>query len=903
MFDFQKKFSVPVLVFLFCVALLPQAATAQHASYWCADGRTGDNGTNCGENAWHEDACEKCKPHLIFRVKSWQKCVSNTTQSSDDGYFSYFITGYCNKDCLSYVEQPKYYDDPEKPGIQTQGDNAAKIKLPVVLAWKDVPGFGDNSSTRALCSGRDSDCNHSGPSPVSGNGYGPITYRIQIWDDSASGIDNFNILPNRLNSQPDIGLVSSGIEDGVNGKKAFFAVLSQSGEKSGFNSRTHGGLCFFNSTDTYHWRVKACCDDAGTSCKDYKPNEWWTFTASTAPELYNPLDSDWNGAKSVVESFKDIVPAKEPLKWCAAKLPKEYQIENRPIQYAKSYQLTVTSNEKNDFTDKVLNLWKNVSSWYLQAAGLGTVTAGQSTHALSAINGSLIYNIFPDPTTEEVETWYPAQSRGDLAFFSRNRTYSWTMKSCPDSFAAKCFDDPSQEWKIETPQETIPAPAAITPKNDPTDNEPVAFPISLSWSIPSGANSFRYETDIPNFTGERKTAWNTIPNNEFDDATRKLLGLENVAIKLDTTYKWRVKSCAMFDSGQSNPADCNDWSEWFSFRTAGRPPRKNSMLPSLDPKIEATFPQNFTWEKVPGAKSYNIELFDDGNKKISSKMVKFGPQDQGEPGTQLDIEPPADNTSSKAYTWKVQTCADENGKFCGPLWTSQYFMVKRPGFPQNQIQKKIYGSLGGVELKWTGPTKYYWITINYNKPDPQIQTDCDLKNPIVDKKIDADSCSMQNGCIPSDIKSSCIGAYQWTVQPCANPNCSDRGSDNTLTGYFSVSADATDTNTLSVCGQAFDNPKSEWDETETCEIRHLFLFLKIFIDFLLFRFSIMLLPILVLITGIFFYLGKEGPNTLQYIKDAWKRIGIGYAILFMAWLLTSWLMLAVGYGNIWWKIL
>jgi uncharacterized membrane protein required for colicin V production len=65
----------------------------------------------------------------------------------------------------------------------------------------------------------------------------------------------------------------------------------------------------------------------------------------------------------------------------------------------------------------------------------------------------------------------------------------------------------------------------------------------------------------------------------------------------------------------------------------------------------------------------------------------------------------------------------------------------------------------------------------------------------------------------------------------------------------------------------------------------------------------MILPILALITGGFFYLGKEGPNTVKYIKDAWIRIGIGYAILFMAWLLVSWIMAAAGFEGDWWKIL
>lgn len=916
---FAKKSFLPVLLALFCFIVPPRTANADHINYYCESGRGGDNGTQCNEDAIDVDVVyDKNGSRLVrttkFTVKAWQQCVNKKTSEADT------IFGICHKDCLDKVINPKYYNDPKTPGIQ---NNKQNIKLPVVLAWDNVRGFGDNRGQYDACTydSHHNDCHHlEKVKTFTGDGYGPISYRIQIQDDSANGIGNLTI-PTIKNGQ---------VEIADNGKQAFYAIL----DKNAFNSLEDAGPCFFNSTDTYHWRVVACCNANGTGCKDW-PRDWWTFTASTAPEPSVPpnkisslMDPDWNGKNgAAAESFKDIVPSKEPLRWCAAKLPAEYQIAGRPVQYAKSYKIEVTSDEQNSFTEE---LRKKITDWISWISG-NSSSDSQSTHSLSIINGGWLYEIKPvggniyswySPLNNRgsVETWYPSQGRQDLAYFSREHIYSWKLQSCTDDIAKVCFCDNgeakaecadgtspeySQEWKVKTPFETISSPEAISPKNDPEGKDPVGFPISLSWTIPSGANSFRYKTTIPGLE-EGKTSWSSIPNNEFDDNSKNLFTLEKSNLKLDTLYKWQVRSCAQFDpdaTKKSGGLDCDEWSEEFSFRTTGRPPLQSSMEPNLSSTI--TFPQNFKWEKVPGAKSYNFKLFD-GTTEIAAaaKTVKFGSADSDRPGTQADypnILPPV-GVDSKPYTWKVQTCADENGKYCGG-WQSQYFKTARPETPTLENQNRTNGSLNDAGFSWTGQTKYYQVTINYEKGTVE-QSDCDLENPIVNKIIDKNSCSVSNGCIPSNIKGSCVGTYKWTVQPCVNPDCSDKGDDNRLSDSFLVVKQTSESkDTVAVCGQTFNNSKTSWDETEKCEVKHIFMMIKIIIDFFLFKLSIMILPILALITGGFFYLGKEGPNTVKYIKDAWIRIGIGYAILFMAWLLVSWIMAAAGFEGDWWKIL
>ena len=232
--------------------------------------------------------------------------------------------------------------------------------------------------------------------------------------------------------------------------------------------------------------------------------------------------------------------------------------------------------------------------------------------------------------------------------------------------------------------------------------------------------------------------------------------------------------------------------------------------------------------------------------------------------------------------------------------------AKRPGRPalQTQINTSGYGSLSDIDLEWNGQTKYYWLTINYNKPQPQTQSGCDISNPVVSQKIEGKSCSSQNNCIPATVKTTCIGSYQWTIQPCVDPDCSDKGNDNALTGDFSIKSGSANDNSLSVCGQAFDNPKTDWDETQPCQVKDIFLLLKIMIDFLLFRLSVLLLPLLVLATGGLFYLSPNNPDLISKVKKMWQAVGIGFAILFMAWILVSWLMIAVGFSKPdWWKII
>ncbi len=920
--NFKQLISFLFLILVFFV-LKSDTALASHEKYWFQSGYA--NG--CGKIEYHMDCGNKdCDTWSDFTCGKWQKSEASSIswkEKDGDNKTTWYARCYCDIACLDMPTNPRYNDDPS-PQNHANNDTA-KITLPVALSWNNVPGWKNLGKNIATCTGKDSYCEHSKGyagnfSKIEGaNNFGPQSYLIEIQDTtSENGIDNFNFAPlSDDDTNPNTEYAkprSSGRIKTIGGKKAFYKVL----DTNIFNSVTDAWPCFFNSSGKYRWRVKPCCDTFGENCKEYGDNEgWWYFSVNTAPELIGPTDADWNGEgpamgnEAAQKSFKDIREGVDPLKWCSAKLPDELQEKERPTRYAESYQLYITSDENNDIVngiqnaiDTVTSAYHNLVSWLTGNSDPQTPAEKQKTHALSVINGQIISDVFPNPVTGEVETWYPAQSRGDLAYFTRNRAYSWTLKSCPnndtrDEFEDRednndCYEDSSQKWRIVTKDEDIPAPEPIDPKDDPSGDNPVGLPISIVWSTPAGANSYQYNTDIGNLTRERNTTWNTIPNKETAETDPDALTLNDAAIKLDTVYHWKVRSCAEFNS-----TDCDEWSKDYSFITTGRPPGTNTMKPDLGSTIN--YPQNFFWEHVGGARAYAVELYDANYQLLTTQTVKFNDENDGQPSTQFDypnITQPAKGTANTTYHWRVKTCADEEIKYCGGQSEYQNFTVYRVAAPILTSEKNEFGSLRELKLEWESQTKNNLITITY--AGGSTQDGCSTGNSITNFKSTDKACTFFNGCIDQNSKLSCAGTYTYMIYPCVDTNCSDRGE--AIQGTFLIKATGSSETIANfrVCGQNSDNLDTGYDETAECSIGSFFLVVKLIINFLLFKVAFLLLPVLAMISGGMFYLGMKGKDTIPTIKNMWKYAGWGYGIMFMAWLLVSWLIAATGYEGIAW---
>jgi len=110
------------------------------------------------------------------------------------------------------------------------------------------------------------------------------------------------------------------------------------------------------------------------------------------------------------------------------------------------------------------------------------------------------------------------------------------------------------------------------------------------------------------------------------------------------------------------------------------------------------------------------------------------------------------------------------------------------------------------------------------------------------------------------------------------------------------------------CGRTSNNPDTDWDETERCQIKHLFILVYVIIDFFLWKVIPIILVLLTLASGAIFYfsLQAQNPEPLATVKSLWKAAGIGLAVVFLAWTAIS-LFLAifdyqVGLFGPWWQI-
>lgn len=109
------------------------------------------------------------------------------------------------------------------------------------------------------------------------------------------------------------------------------------------------------------------------------------------------------------------------------------------------------------------------------------------------------------------------------------------------------------------------------------------------------------------------------------------------------------------------------------------------------------------------------------------------------------------------------------------------------------------------------------------------------------------------------------------------------------------------------CGRRYDNPNTpEINETEPCQLKHIFLLFKNVLDFLLWRMGPIILVLLVLTVGIISYFAVGSPIIITQAKSILRSAGTGYAVIFLAWLMVNLLLALLGYQigifGRWWEI-
>lgn len=607
--------------------------------------------------------------------------------------------------------------------------------------------------------------------------------------------------------------------------------------------------CMFKSNRTYKWQVKACCSPSGTHCGPWSD---WEFTTASVPEPKLPYDPDWPG----LFRMKNLTKAEiEKLKWCEIDDQKLYmptelgdKIYYRPLTYTDliyySEEYTLGANEGKEY--------------YLCHPNLEIENRCEPL---------LLYPIETIKIEYEIggERVYPFRFWDkDRNYFTKITPYLWKTRACREISALGCTDY-SQEWRFSAEDFTLETPKLVNPQNDPAGEIPVGLPVTLTVDAPY-AFSFIFE-----ITGLGQIKSQT-PNLGLD------YGSGPLPLALDTRYTWYATPCWGYES---EPEKCEYSAKAgpFHFKTTGELIRVVYPEPGV---TEVPIPIKFEWEEVPGAKSYIFTL--DGKEPVVLQS------------TEILVNYP-DLRQETQYFWKVQTCARADGTAC-EAEANQNFTTFRLQAPVNPSPENgaVLPTTELHKFSWDEilGAKFYQFQIGYLKVADGEEKECLEKEGEKIIKI------VSENSIYYPLE--CKGQYQWQVKGCLDEECKEAGIPNAW--VFNLVSPTKKETGLVPCGRSYNNPDTPWDETKPCGIRHIFITLKIIVDFLLFRIAPLALVILTLATGIlfFFSIKMEAPNPLVKVKSLWKAAGKGFAILFFAWLLLSIIFNLIGYQfGPWWR--
>jgi len=92
------------------------------------------------------------------------------------------------------------------------------------------------------------------------------------------------------------------------------------------------------------------------------------------------------------------------------------------------------------------------------------------------------------------------------------------------------------------------------------------------------------------------------------------------------------------------------------------------------------------------------------------------------------------------------------------------------------------------------------------------------------------------------------------------------------------------------CGAIIDDPTTSWHETDSCELKHLFLLLQTLLTFVLWKLVPLTVATLVVATGAIFFFQFGGPGVLTKVRTIWSMVGKGVLILLFSWLFLNFLL-------------
>ncbi len=755
----------------------------------------------------------------------------------------------CDKDCLDEPSSPQYYDNPTYPTDSCNpetGKNPTNIFLPVKLDWDDIEGWNDGWKAN--------NCQSCSASCPSGCIYPDECYEIpECVQSYVIKITGDMRDPEKLK---EIDELEKKLEEETDPEKIreyteeIERIKKEELEISSYEKVLNKSefipsySCMFKSNQAYQWQVKACCDATG-KINCGAWSELWSFTANPAPEPKLPYDPDWQGPEKAENLSQE---QSEKLQWC--KIEDKTRYEETTIFGEKYYR----------------PLSYNALIYYLEE---------DSCHPQLSFGEQCIPSVLsPDEARGEK---LPPDEFTDYysVFFTKETPYAWKIAACKDAHGFECTDY-SQLWKFTTGDWALSA-LLREPSNSATT--PVGLPVLLGWTS-RGANSFNYEiigvesgtTNIANIT------------------------LDYPKLNLNTVYQWRVQPCESYD-----PEDCEEdpWFGPWTFKTTGQAPQLISPLGNDIP-----IPVNFEWEAVGGAKSYRI--------KVQGVTPDEGIPIDEEPKFSLDYPDLKQETN---YTWQVKTCAKEGGNACGGYSSPQSFRTFKLSTPtglnpRNEGEIYTYQSLYNISWEPVAGARFYQYEVTFTGVNPEDPKAGECQALAGGKVVSAPDNIVSRS--SSSLPLSCWGDYQWQVKACLDISCEESGDYSPLQAFKFVAKEAPAEARgwgLVPCGRTTDDPNTTWrDETEHCQVKHIFIMFFLVIDFLLWKVIPLILVLLSLASGVIFYFSAklEAATPLAKVKSVWKAAGIGLAIIFLAWTIVSSFLILFGYQvgvfGPWWQI-
>ncbi|MDD4358456.1 MAG: hypothetical protein PHY30_01415 [Candidatus Pacebacteria bacterium] len=892
-----------LLVFFFLIlGNFCYAGSETVTSYWCDGGCGGEIVYQTCSTRWtsccgDSKGCKSGKPTTRCgeviktgsKANSWQVCmgsqsIGNWSECGESNSWSsgskfYFV---CSGKCLPNVSDIRYYNNPNYPRqpeltisgsddyppycsdtlkkdcIEPSDNSSDNVKLPLKIDWDEDPYWINSSSSSPTQFAKKLTSNSNYEKMWTG---GPQSYLLKLELNS-----NTVSPPTKADSETFSDYISKDFsQDAKEIKDGYFIkVLNLENQpnyidkgtyrSSEYNFRVDHNPCWLKSGQTYNLTIQTCCNADGTECNN---GGSFNFTTSYAPELKSPEDLDWSGSNySAWNPWAELV-----------KDDYDIDVEGRILSLPnnKYNPFDWANSNPDNFENKKINFpimldWCDVDevngeqkiekgAWQMKLFQVILNEDNKEEEVLhpGTINGTVVFPAKPiqagaDWTDLLFSSYYDEKN---VSYFTENEKYSWEIESClTDQGACKGF---GEHWSFETADSNLSSDFYILNNN----GDILGIPTEIRWVLNSRVNSAKY----------------SIPGIISGDTNQGGVVIDNLELNKD--YAITVIPCSDYDSKKCEPENAKT----LTFRTTGAAPVIN------DFDGEQYVPLTMSWKNVSGAKSYIYNLNGQDTLTTNTLETLYYPKVR----------------SDTSYSFKVKTCADEAGHNCGEYSPIKTFRTKKIEEVKNISTEDnngiLYTNNRNVSWEKANGASYYKYALAYVGDDTS-KTCTDFKNKGVVESITQS--------ISFSVGSLCSGSYNVSITACLDSDCNDHGNVNN----FSFKLDSKKapegqsySGGLIPCNREYDDPETAWDETLSCGGEHIFLIIRLILDFFLSRLLPAALVVLLLYDGGLYLfhtlINYDNPaiDLIKKSKSMWIAVGIGFLIIFIAWTAINFFLL------------